>query len=176
MKLIRSPDPVAEIGVKHDLLQAGHLIGAEGERPVGAHLDAGPAVVVMRRRHHGDAGHIEIELREICHRRHAQADIVDLAAGRQQARDQRVFDGSRIAAEIVPGDDLLFGAEFGDQRAEPHAERLNPHQVDFLAEQPTGVIFAKAGCLHHRLGFVGVGVRNQHGFGLWKHSTSLVEK
>jgi hypothetical protein len=83
---------------------------------------------------------------------------VHLAARRHQARDQRVFDRGRIAAEIVPGDDLLFDAEFCDQRAEPHAERLHAHQVDFFAEQPARVVFAKAGRLHHRLGFIGVGV------------------
>ena len=97
-----------EFGVEHDLLQPGHLVGAEGQRTVGAHLDAGPAIVVMRRRHHRDAGHVEIELREIRHRRHRKTDVVHLAAGGQQPRDQRVFDRGRIAAEIVPGDDFLF--------------------------------------------------------------------
>ena len=166
VELIGAAGLVLEVGIEHDLLQPRHLVGAEGQRPVGAHLDAGPAIVVMRCRHHRDAGHIEIELREIGHRRHAQPDVVDLAARGQQPRNQRVFDRGRIAAEIMPGDDLLPVAEFRDQRAEPHAQRLNPHQVDFLAEQPARVVFAKAGRLHHRLGFVGVGIGNQHGFRL----------
>ena len=51
---------------------------------VGPHFDAGPAIVVMRRGHHGDAGHIEIELREIRHRGHAQADVMNPAAGCHQ--------------------------------------------------------------------------------------------
>ena len=176
VKLIRAADLVLEVGIEHDLLQPVHLVGAEGERTVGAHLDAGPAIVVMRRRHHRDAGHVEVELREIRHRRHAQADVVNLAARRQQPRNQRIFDRGRIAAEIMPGDDLLFGAEFRDQRAQPHAQRLNAHQVDFLAEQPAGVVFAKPGRLHHRLGFIGIGIRNQHGFRLRKHSNGLVVK
>jgi hypothetical protein len=81
---------VLEVGVEHDLLQPRHLVGAEGERPVGAHLHAGPAVVVVRGRHHRDAGHVEIELREIGHRRHRKPDVVHLAARRHQAGDQRV--------------------------------------------------------------------------------------
>jgi len=56
---------------------------------------------------------------------------------------RRVFDRGRIAAEIVPGDDLLLDAEFRDQRAQPHAERLDAHQVDFLVEQPARIIFAE---------------------------------
>jgi hypothetical protein len=127
----------------------------------------------MRSRHHRDTGHVELELREIGHRRHAQADIMDFAAGGLQPGDQRVFDRSRIAPEIVPGDDFPGCAEFRDQRAQPHAQRLNAHQVDLFTEQPARVVFAKAGCLHHRLGFIGVGVRNQHGFRLRKHSMAL---
>jgi hypothetical protein len=176
VKLIRAADLVLEVGVEHDLFQAVHLVRAEGERPVGAHLDAGPAIVVMRRRHHRHAGNVEIELREIRHRRHAQADVVDLAARRQQPRDQRVFDRGRVAAEVVPGDDLLLGAEFRNQRAQPHAQRLNAHQVDFLAEQPAGVVFAKPGRLHHRLGFIGIGIRNQNGFRLRKHLDASSKK
>jgi len=92
VKLIGAAGLVPEVGVEHDLLQPGHLVGAESERPVGAHLDAGPAIVVMRRRHHRDAGHVEFELREIGHRCHAEADIVHLAARGLQPRHQRVFD------------------------------------------------------------------------------------
>ena len=59
--------------------------GPEGERAVGAHLHAGPAVVVVRGRHHRDARHVELELREIGHRRHREPDVVHLAARRHQA-------------------------------------------------------------------------------------------
>src|SRR5215210_2012218 len=75
----------------------------------------------------------------------------------------------------MPGDDFLLGAEFCDQRAQPHAQRLNPHQVDFLAEQPARVVFPKPGRLHHRLGFISIGIRHQHGFGLRKHSNALLQ-
>ena len=169
VELIGAAGLVPEFGVEHDLLQPRHLVGTEGKRPVGAHLDAGPAIVVMRGRDHRDAGHVEVELREIGHRRHGKPDVMHLAARRHQAGDQRIFDRGRIAAEIVPGDDLLFDAEFRDQRAQPHAQRLNAHQIDFLVEQPARVIFAKTGRLHHRLGFKGIGIRNQHGFRLRKH-------
>ena len=69
----------------------------------------------------------------------------------------------------MAGDDLGLDAHLVDQRAEAHAERLDAHQVDLAAEQPARVIFAKAGGLHHRLGFVGIGVRLQRRFRLGKH-------
>ena len=169
VELIGAAGLVVELGVEHDFLQPRHLVRAEGERTVGAHLDAGPAIVVMRSGHHRDAGHVEIELREIGHRRHGKPNVVHLAARRHQAGNQRIFDRGRIAAKIMPGNDFLFDAEFRDQRAEPHAQRLNPHQVDFLLEQPARVVFAKAGCLHHGSGFELIGIRNQHGFWLWEH-------
>ena len=77
-EMIRAAARQLERGVEHDLLQPRHLVGAEGQRPVGAHLHAGPAVVVVRGRHHRDAGHVELELREIRHRRHRQPDVVHL--------------------------------------------------------------------------------------------------
>ncbi len=57
-----------EIGFEDDLLQRPHLVGAEGDRALGAHLHAGPAIVVMARGDHGDAGHVQFELGEIGHR------------------------------------------------------------------------------------------------------------
>ena len=54
--------------------------------------------------------------------------------------------------------DLRPDAHLAQQRAEPEPERLHAHEVDLFLEQPAGVVFAKAGGLHHRLGFVGVGV------------------
>src|SRR5580700_7762657 len=52
-----------EPAVEHDVFEARHLVGAEGERPVNPHLYAGPAVVIVRSGDHGDARHVEIELR-----------------------------------------------------------------------------------------------------------------
>ena len=73
-------------------------------------------------------------------------------------------------------DDLLLHPQFAEQRAEAHAERLHAHQVDLALEQPARVIFAKAGRLHHRPRFVGVGVGaelglrlgEQGGLGRWR--------
>ena len=65
----------------------------------------------------------------------------------------------------MPGDDLRLDAELVDQRAEPHAERLHAHQVDLLLEQPARVVFAKAGRLHQRLGFIRIGVGRERGLG-----------
>ena len=72
-----------ELRAEHDVLEAGHLVRSEGERALGAHLHAGPAIVVVGGGHHGDAGHVEVELGEIGHRRHRQADVVHLASRRQ---------------------------------------------------------------------------------------------
>ena len=74
----------------------------------------------------------------------------------------------------MAGDDLLLDAELRDQRAQPHAERLHAHQVDFLVEQPARVVFAKARGLHHRLGFEGVGIGQQRGSWLGEHRDGLV--
>ena len=48
----------------------------------------------------------------------------------------------------MPDDDFLGNAEFAEQLAEAHAERLNPHQVEFAPEQPPRIVFAEAGGLH----------------------------
>ena len=158
-----------ERGIEHDLLQPRHLVGTKGQRPVGAHLHAGPAIVVVRGRDHRDARHVELELREIGHRRHRESDVVHLAAGGEQPGDQRVLYRRRITAKVMAGDDLGLLAKLADQCAEPHAQRLQPHQVDFLAEQPSRVVLAETGWLHHRFGFIGIGVGGQRRLGLGKH-------
>ena len=66
--------------LEHDRLEPVDLVRAEGERAVGAHLHAGPAVVVVGGRHHRHARHVESKLREISHRRERQADVGDAAA------------------------------------------------------------------------------------------------
>ncbi len=53
----------------------------------------------------------------------------------------------------MAGDDVRLDAELVNERAEPKPERFHAHQVDFAAEQPARVVFAKAGGFHHRLGF-----------------------
>ena len=151
--------PRLNLAVEHDFLQPRHFLRAEGERAVGAHLHAGPAIVVVRGGHHGDARHVELELREIGHRRDAEADVVHLAARRHQAGDQRHLHRGRIGAEVVAGDDLRLDAHLLDERAEAQAQRLDPHQVDFFFQQPARVVFAKARRLHQRRGFIGIGVR-----------------
>ncbi len=150
-----------ELRAQHDVLEAGHLVRPEGERSLRAHLHAGPAIVVVGGGHHGDAGHVEVELGEIGHRRHREADVVHLASRRQQAGDEGIFDRRGIAAEIVADHDLRLHAHLADQGAEAHAEGLYAHQVDFLLEQPPRIVFAKPGRLDHGLGFVGVGVREE---------------
>ena len=165
-----------ELGAEHDLLQPRHLVGPEGERPVGAHLHAGPTVVVMRGGDHGDAGHVQLELREIGHRRDRQPDVVHLAARRQQAGDQRQFHRGGIAAEIVASDDFRLDAQLADQRPQPHAERLHAHQVDFFFQQPARVVFAKAGRFHQRRRLIGVGIGRERGFWRRKHQVLEIKR
>ena len=65
----------AERAGEHDVAQPSHLVRPESHRPRGAHLDAGPAVVVVRGGDHRDGGNVERELGEIGHRRDRQADV-----------------------------------------------------------------------------------------------------
>ncbi len=160
-----------ELGAEHDLLEAGHFVRPESEGPVGAHLHSSPAIVVVRGRHHGDAWHVEVELREIRHRGDREPDVVDPASGRHQAGDQRIFDRGGVAAEIMAGDDFRLHPHLADQCAETQPQGLHAHEVDFLLEQPPGIVFPKTRGLHHRLGFVGVGVgreRSASGRGTWR--------
>ena len=68
--------------------------------------------------------------------------------------------------------DLGLAPSSCEQGAEPQAQRLDAQQVDLLPEQPARVVFAKAGGLDQRLGFVRVGVGDERGFGLGKHRAS----
>ena len=96
-----------------------------------AHLDAGPAVLVVRGGDHRDARR----------RRARTARNRPSATARGRCRgprapaairpgDQRQLDRQRIAAEIVADDDVRPDAEPLDQRAESHAERLHADQVE----------------------------------------------
>ena len=163
---------IFEFAADDDFAQAAHLLRPESHRPRGAHLYAGPAVVVVRGGDHRDRRDVERELREIRHRGDRQPDIVHLDAGRHQSRDQRVFDRGGIGAKIVADDDPLLNPELVEQLAEPHAERLNAHQVDFAPEQPTRVVFAKAGRLHQRTRLVGIAVGLEIGLRLGKQGGS----
>ena len=166
---------ILEVAADDDFAQAAHFLRPEGHRPRGAHLHAGPAVVVVRGGDHRDGGNVERELREISHRRDREADIAHLDAGRHQPRDQRVFDRGGIGAEIVADDDSLGNAEFAEQRAKAHAERLNAHQVEFAPEQPARIVFAEAGGLHQRAQIIGVAVGLDR-LATWETSSSSREK
>ena len=150
---------VTEFPLQHDVAQAAHFIGTERDRPLGAHFDACPAIVVVRGGDHRDGGAIEIELREISHRRKCKTDVMHFDARRHQANRQRMFDRSRIGAEIMSGDKIWHDAHVMQQRAKAKAKGLHAHEIDLFFEQPPRVIFAKASRLHHRGAFIGVGIR-----------------
>ena len=79
----------------------------------------------------------------------------------------------------MPGDDIGTGTDTADQRAKPHAERLDADQIELrqlrgtgMAEPLARIIFAKAGRLDQRFGFefetVGPGVANDAEGQDWK--------
>ena len=63
-------------------------------------------------------------------------------------------------------DDLARDAKLFQEAREAEPERLRAHQVDFLFEQPTRVIFAKTGWFHHRLRFKCVSIGGECGLRL----------
>ena len=63
------------VSADHDVAQAPHFLGSEGHRPGRAHLDARPAVVVVRSGHHRHRRRVERKLRKISHRRDRKPDV-----------------------------------------------------------------------------------------------------
>ena len=160
---------IGEMTAQHDVAQAPHLVRPEGDGALGAHLHAGPAVVVVGGGDHGDRRHVQIELGEIGHGGEGEADVMDLHPRRHEAGNEGVFDGGGIAPVVVAGDKLGLDAHLAQQGAQAHAQRLYAHQIDFLAEEPPRIIFPKARRLDHGLGFIGVGVGEELRNGLGKH-------
>src|SRR6516165_513929 len=66
--------------VEHNIPEAAHLVGTEGERAARPHLHAGPSIVVVRRRDHGHARHVERELGELSTRGDAWPVVMHSAA------------------------------------------------------------------------------------------------
>ncbi len=133
-----------------------------------AHLHAGPAVFIVACGDHGDGRRIEFELRKIGDGRKCEPDIEHFATGLHQPDGEGLLDGKRIAAEIVTGGDGGAHAHFMQIGAQPQTESLHAQKVQFLAEQPAGVIFPEA--VGGDLGFVfvsrGVGLEVGTGFHL----------
>ena len=158
--------------VEHDLLERGHVVGREGERPLDAHLDAGPAIVVMAGGDHGDAFDFKRELREIGHGRERQADIVHLGAAGKQSRDQRGLHCGRVRAVVVADHDAQWHAALAHQRRQAEADGFEPEQVDLLGKAPARVIFAKAGRLDEGQALEFGGIGDEILARLWKHAPS----
>ena len=75
------------------------LVRPEGQRPLRAHLHAGPAILIVAGGDHRHGRAVQRELREIGHRRQRQADVMHFAAGPHQADGQRLLDRERIGAD-----------------------------------------------------------------------------
>ena len=150
-----------EAAFKNEVAQRAHILRPESQRARHAHLDAGPAIVVVACRDHGNAFDLKRELREIGRGRKRQPDVMHLRAASKHAGYQRTFDARRIGAVIVPRHDPHRHAALPHQRRHGHANRLHPHQVDFLREEPARVVFAETGGLHIRqaLEIGGVGLQ-----------------
>ncbi len=160
---------------EHDLLQPAHLVRAEGQGLVRAHLDPGPAVLVVAGGDHGHARRVQIELGEIGHGRDRQADVEHLAAGGDQAQRQGLLDREGIGAEVVADHDAGL-AELLDVGPEPEAQGFHAKQVDLRPEQPARVVFAKAGRLDQGFGLIRQRVRLQVGARRGKHSESPIRR
>ena len=63
-------------------------------------------------------------------------------------------------------DDLAPNAKLFQEAREAKPQRLRAHEVDLLFEQPTRIIFAKAGRFDHRLRFNAAVLRESLGSGL----------
>ncbi len=150
---------------ENEVAELRHLVRAESDRTLPPHLDAGPAVVVMRRRHHGDGRNIELELREIGHGREREPDIVNPHAARHQSERQRMFDRGRIGPVIVARHDVADTVR-PEHGGEAKPQGLSAEKVQFLREKPPRIVFAKARGLDHGLGFGGETVGVQAGNGL----------
>ncbi len=137
-------------GAEHDLLELRHFLGAECQRPLQAHLDAGPAVVVVARRDHGDALDVEVELGEVGHRRDGEADVVHLGATGHQPDHQRLLHAGRVRAVVVADDDALWHAAAAKQRGDAEADSVEPHEIDLVGKEPARVVLAKSRRLDER--------------------------
>ena len=115
-----------------------------------AHLDAGPAVVVVAGGHHRHAFDAQLELGEVGHGRQREADVVHLRAAREQAGHQRLLHGGGIGAVVVADHEALRHPSPAGERGEPQADGVEPHEVDLLGEQPARVVLAKSGRLDER--------------------------
>ena len=162
-----------ELAAENDRFQFRHVVGSERQRPRQSHLDTGPAIVVVARRHHRDAFDVEVELREVGHRRKREADVVNLAAACEQARHERLLHSSRIRAIIVTDDDALRNAAAREERRHAEPDRVETHQVDFFRIKPARIVFAKAGRLDERQALEVSGIRLQVSAWLRQHKPLL---
>jgi hypothetical protein len=129
---------------KHQLFERRHFLGAERQRPIEAHFDAGPAVVVVAGSHHRHAFDLQRELSEVGHWRHGEPDVVHLGAAGQQARHERLLHGTGVGAIVVADHKPLRPSALVRERGKAKADGIQTHQVDLGREQPACVILAKA--------------------------------
>ena len=169
----RPAAPRLTLAAQHDVLQPADLVGAEGQRRIGPHLDPGPAILVVAGGDHGHARSVQRELGEIGHRRQGQADVQHFHAAFQQAEGQGLLHRQGIGAEVVADHDARPLADLVDVGRQAQAQRLHAQQVDLLLQHPARVVLPEAGRLDQRGGLVGGGVRAKIGAGL-EHGSSCL--
>ena len=106
--LDRNPAPARALdpsALERQGLEPRHFLRAEGEGRMRAHLDPGPAVLVVAGRDHGDARHAQGLAGEIGHGGQAEADVVNLGPAGDQTPDQGRLHVFRIAAIVMAGDE-----------------------------------------------------------------------
>src|SRR6185437_10223056 len=103
-----------------------HVVGPERQRTRKAHLDAGPAIVVMARRDHRHAFDVEVELRKVGHRRKSEADVMHFAAAGEKPGHQGLLHGCGIPAVVVTNDNALWHTAPRKERAMPSPTALSP--------------------------------------------------
>ena len=118
---IAAARPRLALGVENNIGEAAHFIGAESDRALHAHFHARPAIVIMRSGDHGDAGHIEFELRKIGHRRKRQANVMHFHATRHEAGVAALRDDGYAVARAGGHHRRHFGGA-----ARPHDRESRP--------------------------------------------------
>ena len=122
-----------------------------GQRAFKAHLDAGPAIGVMRRRDHRNRRRIQVELREISHGRKAGTDVLDMDASLDKAKYQGVFYRQGVIPVIVSNRNYGFYPALLHLSSQAKTQCGHTGKIDRLWILPARVVFAKPGRCDHRV-------------------------
>jgi len=169
MKMIAAAIGRLGFSRKYDLLQGRHVVGPECQGAVEAHLDAGPAIVVVACRHHGNAFDVQRELRKVSHWRESQADVMNVCTASKKAGYKSRLDTGRVGSVVMPYDDPGRLATLPVQSCQTESNGLNPHEIDLVRVLPAGIILPETRRLDQRKALELSRVRLKIGSWLRKH-------